>query len=75
MSVIDRGRSAERLLESGTLKEAHEAARARITQEWASCQAADRRESLWHQLQALDGILRELRHFRDTGTVAQKEAK
>ncbi len=75
MSLIDRGRSATRLLESQTLQEAHSAAKKRMQDEWASCQAADRRESLWHQIQALDGILRELRHFQNEGIAAQKEAK
>lgn len=71
--VISRGKYAAQLLESDTIQAAHEAAQQRIVDEWKSCQSADRRESLWHQLQALDGVLRELRHFRDSGIVAQKE--
>lgn len=76
MSVIDLGNSAARMLESTTLKAAKDAALRRYQDDWLKCQTADQRESLWHQARALeDGILRELRAFRDDGAVAQREAK
>jgi len=65
--------TAEDILDSKMFKEAVSSAKQRILTEWAACkEGAVQREALWHQLQASDAIVRELRIIRDRDSVERQ---
>jgi hypothetical protein len=72
-----KGEAARRILDDDTFKEAVQGAKARIKDEWEAAESKDVRESLWHQLRALDAVPRELRTIRDRGAYEkiQREKK
>lgn len=77
MSTVGaRGEEAQRILESPVLRRAMEDALRRIQDEWVQCESAERREALWHKARGLnDGVLRELRIYRDDATIEREQAK
>lgn len=73
MSEESKGQSAERILTDEVFQEAVEGAKARLKDEWAAAESRDIRESLWHQLKALDAVPRELRSIRDRGVMHRSD--
>jgi hypothetical protein len=62
-----KGEAARRILADETFKEAVQGARKRIKDQWEAAESKDVRESLWHQLRALDAVPQELRILQDRG--------
>lgn len=67
------GDKARDILESATFASALDRARRRLQDEWASEQDAGQRDALWHKLQAIDVVPRELRAIRDVGVKHRKD--
>lgn len=70
-----KGRKAREILESEVFIEAREIAAQYIKDEWAHESSAARRESLWHQIQGVNPLVRALKKIAGDGDVAAFERK
>lgn len=71
---VSRGEQAKRIYEDALFKEAVEAVRDRIWDQFSRCPVADDRGLLVARikLECMDEVLRELRHHMDTGKMASQ---
>lgn len=68
-----KGERAAQILDNEVYSEAVKSARHRIQDDWAGQTNAESRERLWHTLQAIEAVTRELAILRDNGIVARKK--
>ena len=66
-----RGERAAQILANEVYQQAVKAAAERFKDEWGRTEDPERRDSLWHQLKAVEAVTRELTIIRDNGIVAR----
>jgi hypothetical protein len=69
MDVEVRGERAAQILDADVYKEAVAGAKQRIQNKWAATEDQAKRDSLWHELKAIEAVTRELVIIRDNGIV------
>lgn len=69
MDAETKGERAAEILASDVYQEAVKSAKQRLKDSWGSEVTPGGREALWHKLQAVDAMTRELAIIRDRGIV------
>lgn len=75
MNDRERAERAERMLNDAVFVGARADAEASLVDEWKMCQDADERQALWHRIQALDGVARQLRIYVERAALQERQGK
>ena len=73
MDAQTRGERAARILEDEVYGDAVNGAKHRIKDKWGATDDPAQRDALWHQLQAIEAVTRELKIIRDNGIVERRK--
>ncbi len=65
------GGRAEQILENETFKNAVAGAKQRLKDQWATEKDPTKREGLWHDLQGIDRVTRELEAIKGHGVISR----
>lgn len=75
MDAQTKGERAAQILENEVYQEAVAGAKQRIKDEWAAASDPAKRDTLWHKLQAIEAVNRELEVIRGNGVVERERLK